>query len=397
MYKIIFLIFLTLLFFGCSNRNEQQRNRSETLFSADVSEDHFEHKITVDYAQGFKVEYFPNYKLVTIPEPWRNAPRKVQYLLVQKGTPIPEHQDDIQVIQIPLQSIASLSTTHIPLLELLNVHHTLTGFSNTDYISSSKVRELVDAKQVKDLGPDGSLNLEVLLDLQPEILMAFGTGSNTGLINKINKMGIPVVLNADYLEQSSLGRSEWIKFASLFYNKEKEADSIFNSIRHNYDSLKLLAKEAPISPKVFSGIVYGDIWFMPGGQSWAAELLADANADFLWKENNSKGSIELSFENVYAKASDADFWIGVASFNSLEEMARAEPRYKGFEAHRKEKVYSYNARIGEKGGNEYMELGYARPDIILADLIKILHPHLLPDHQLYFYKKLPKSGSEPNI
>lgn len=396
-FKIIFLFFLHLLISGCNSKNEQLQGQIKSSSSADSSEDLFDHKIEVEYAKGFEIEYHSNYKLVTVPEPWKNAPKPVKYLLVQKGTPVPDHSVDVQVVQIPIESIACLSTTHIPLLELLNVHHTLTGFSNTDYISSTTVRKMVAENKVKDLGPDGNLNLEVLMELQPEVLMAFGTGSNTGLINKVSKMGIPVVLNADYLENSALGRAEWIKFASLFYNKEKEADSVFHSISQNYDSLKSLAKETASSPKVFSGVVYGDIWFMPGGQSWAAELLAHANADFLWKNNKSTGSIELSFENVYAKASDADFWIGAASFNSLEEIARAEPRYKALGAFKKGNVYSYNARIGEKGGNEYMELGYARPDIILADLIKILHPHLLPEYQLYFYKKLPIKESVPNI
>ncbi|MDQ3396075.1 MAG: ABC transporter substrate-binding protein, partial [Bacteroidota bacterium] len=168
------------------------------------------------------------------------------------------------------------------------------------------------------------------------------------------------------------------------------------SIRNNYDSLKDLVKKEQNKPTVYSGIVYGDIWYVPAGRSWAAQLLDHAGAAYLWSNDGGQGSLELSFEKVYEKASDADYWIGVASFESLEEIRNVEVRYADFKAFKEGNVYSYNARIGEKGGNEYMELGYARPDIILADLIKILHPQLIPEHQLYFYKKLP-GKVEPSI
>ncbi|MDQ3536888.1 MAG: ABC transporter substrate-binding protein [Bacteroidota bacterium] len=353
-------------------------------------------QLKVEFAKGFSVEYSDNYKMVTVHEPWKGAPNPYKYLLVPEGNTIPEHDKDIQVVKVPIRSIACLSTTHIPFLEMLEEHKTLTGFATTDYISSPEVRKMIDQGMVRDLGPDGSINLEVLADLSPEAIMAFGTGTNSGLFNKVNQMGIPVILNADYLESSALGRAEWIKFTSLFFNKEAEADSIFNSIRNNYDSLKDLVKKEQNKPTVYSGIVYGDIWYVPAGRSWAAQLLDHAGAAYLWSNEGGQGSLELSFEKVYEKASDADYWIGVASFESLEEIRNVEVRYADFKAFKEGNVYSYNARIGEKGGNEYMELGYARPDIILADLIKILHPQLIPEHQLYFYKKLP-GKVEPSI
>ena len=137
-----------------------------------------------------------------------------------------------------------------------------------------------------------------------------------------------------------------------------------------------------------SGIVYGDTWFLPGGQNYAARLLEDAGCSYLWKENSSSGFLELSFEAVYEKAKEADLWIGVGSFRSLSELKAAENRYSRFKPFGEAKVFTYNSRKGAKGGSEFLELGYLRPDLILKDLVKIAHPEILPDYQLYFHSQL---------
>ncbi|MDQ3394418.1 MAG: ABC transporter substrate-binding protein [Bacteroidota bacterium] len=390
-FIIIFLISLVILG-GCSPSDQNKNERNDAIHTLEkVGKD----EVSIDFAKGFSVAYKDGYKLVTVHQPWKGAPKPYKYLLLQEGNAVPEHDKDVQVITIPLQSIACLSTTHIPFLEMLGEHEKLTGFATTDYISSPVVRKRIDQGNVRDLGPDGSVNLEVLADISPDALMAFGTGSNTGMFNKVNQMDVPVILNADYLENSALGRAEWIKFTAAFFNKEAQADSIFTSIKNKYDSLKSIGHQVKNKPTVYSGIVYGDIWYVPAGKSWASELLEHAGAAYLWKREGDQGSLELNFEKVYEKASEADFWIGVASFENLEEIKQADIRYTEFKAYKEENVYSYNARMGEKGGNEYMELGYARPDIILADLIKILHPDLLPGHKLYFYKRLPKKAGSP--
>jgi iron complex transport system substrate-binding protein len=195
-------------------------------------------------------------------------------------------------------------------------------------------------------------------------------------------------LNAEYLEKHPLGRAEWIKFMALFFNKEKAADSIFAIIEKEYLDIQARAKTVDSKPSVLSGIVYGDTWFLPGGQNYAAVLLNDAGCNYLWKETSSNGFLELSFESVYEKAHDADLWIGVGSFSSLKEIEAADHRYTRFRPFKQKKVYTSNLKKGLKGGSEFLELGYLRPDIILKDLVKIAHPDLLPEHDLYFHKKL---------
>ena len=138
-----------------------------------------------------------------------------------------------------------------------------------------------------------------------------------------------------------------------------------------------------------SGVVYGDSWYLPGGQNYASTLLSNAGYSYFWQSDTTSAFLPLSFEKVFEQAQQAEYWIGVASFRSLEEIARADQRYTYFEAYKTAQVYSYNKRIGEKGGSEFLELGYIRPDLILKDLVKISHPELLPQHELFFHFKLP--------
>jgi iron complex transport system substrate-binding protein len=274
------------------------------------------------------------------------------------------------------------------LLDYINETEALVGFPTTDYISSEKMRKRVDQGLVTDLGVDKGMNLELLYALKPDLVMSYTMTGDLGQLKKIKELNIPVVINAEYLEKHPLGRAEWIKFMALFFDKEKEADSVFNEIESNYNKTKQLVENSLTQPTVLSGIVYGEAWFMPGGKNYATHLLADAGADYLWKETDTNGFLELSFESVYEKAKSADLWIGVGSFSSLDEIKAADSRYALFKPFTDKQVYTYNGRKGAKGGSEFLELGYLRPDLILKDLVKIAHPKLLPDYDLFFYRRL---------
>jgi len=345
-------------------------------------------EFSIKYAEGFKVRYDGKVKWVDINYPYQGATSGYHYVLVPKGDSIPVHDKNTQVISIPLESIVCTSTTHIPLLDLIDETDKLIGFPTTDYISSVKMRKRIDEGNVAELGIDKGMNIEKLFVLNPSLVMGYAMTGDLGQLNKIQEMGVPVVINAEYLEKHPLGRAEWIKFVALFFNKEEAADSVFQIIETEYVKTSKLAKKNSANPSVISGVVYGDAWFMPGGKNFSARLLKDAGCNYLWAEDSSQGFLELSFESVYEKGNAADLWIGVGSFLSLEEIKDSDQRYSNFKSFRQKEVYTYNARRGAKGGSEFLELGYARPDIILKDLVKIAHPSLLTDYELYFYKKL---------
>ncbi len=340
------------------------------------------------YAVGFKVTLVGNSKLIEVKQPYQNATSGYQYLLVPTGEEPPTHDETTQVITVPVENIVCTSTTHIPLLDYINETEKLIGFPTTEYISSEKMRKRIDAGLVKDLGIDKGMNIEMLFTLKPSLVMGYTMTKDLGQLKKIQELGIPVVINAEYLEKHPLGRAEWIKFMALFFGKEKEADSVFAEIEKEYLSTQQLVNEVKTKPTVLSGIVYGDAWFMPGGQNYAAKLLKDAGCEYLWASDSTSGFLQLSVESVYARAKEADLWIGVGSFKKLEEIKATEERYALFKPFKEQQVYSYDARKGAKGGSEFLELGYLRPDLILKDLVKIAHPELMPSYDLFFHKKL---------
>ncbi len=341
------------------------------------------------YARGFTVARQGNVKWVTVTTADSNAASGAIYVLLPHGEPLPDNVGNALVVRTPIKSIVCTSTTHIPLLDYLQLTDKLIGFPTTSYISSEKMRARIDSGKVVDLGMDKQMNLELLVTLQPDVVMGYAIGDDLGQFDKIQQLGIPVVNNSEYMESHPLGRAEWIKFMALFFDREKEADSVFTVIESTYLKTYRKVQETSIRPSIVSGIVYGDTWFLPGGKNYAAKLFSDAGYRYLWEEDPSNGFLQLSFESVYAQARDADFWVGVGSFESLSQMGESDKRYKLFKAFQHSQVYSYNARVGKGGGSEFLELGYLRPDMILGDLAKIAHPELMPGHALYFYKQLP--------
>ncbi|MEQ9165773.1 MAG: ABC transporter substrate-binding protein [Fulvivirga sp.] len=368
------------LFIGLISCNQTSSNERENSASDKVLE--------LKYATGFAIEYFDGYKIVEVKRPYMNAKTSFKYILVSDESKVPASLKNERIIQVPIKSIVCTSTTHIPLLDYLDETDKLIGFPTTDYISSEKMRARIDDGLVKDLGVDSDINLEELISLDPDMIMAYTIGGDYGQFNKMEQLGVPAVLNAEYLEEHPLGRAEWLKFMAAFFDKETMADSVFNSIEERYNELLALNKNTDNKPTILSGVVYGDTWYMPGGKNYASTLIRDAGGDYLWASASTSGFLELSFEAVYNKALNADFWIGVASFETLQAVEEADNRYADFDAFKNKKVYTYNARKGAKGGSEFLELGYLRPDLILADLIKILYPNQLPKHELYFHKQL---------
>jgi iron complex transport system substrate-binding protein len=369
---------LAVIIFACSQEKSNQITDTPVQNASTI----------LRYAQGFKISLVENSKLVEIPIPFQGAAAGYKYLLVPRGENVPAHEASTRVIRTPLKSIVCTSTTHIPLLDYLDETKTLVGFPTIDYISSEKMRARIDAGLVLDLGVDKGLNMERLAMLKPDMVMAYTMTSDYGQFKKMEDLGVPVVLNAEYLEKHPLGRAEWIKFMALFFNKEELADSVFNEIEKNYLEVQRLTSNLNQRPTIMSGVVYGDAWFLPGGQNYASKILNDAGCHYIWRDDPSNGFLELSFESVYEKARNADFWIGVATFKSLQEIEDSDHRYTRFKPFINKQIYTYDARKGAKGGSEFLELGYLRPDIILKDLVKIGHPELLPDYTLYFHKKL---------
>lgn len=340
------------------------------------------------YAEGFTIEVFPTHKVLHVSNPWPGSEKTFKYALVKNKKNFATQYSYDAIIEVPVKNMVVTSTTHIPSLEMLGMETTLVGFPNLDYISSEKTRALISEEKIKELGKNEDLNTEVLLTLEPDVVVGFAVDGNNTTFNTLRQMRIPVMYNGDWTETHPLGKAEWIKFFGALYGKEKEADSIFKSIETTYNEVKHKVASAKTRPTVLSGAMYRDVWYLPQGNSWAAQFIDDANAEYLWEDSEGTGSLSLSIEAVLTKGQNADVWIGPGQFTSLEQMKEMHAAYAGFDAFKNQKVYSFTTKKGATGGVLYYELAPNRPDIVLKDIIKILHPEVLPEHELYFFSPL---------
>lgn len=385
----IFLVLVFALMLPFSST--AQETLTTCIENYDPNLDYFPDKVEIEYAQGFEVEYFNHYKVLTVLSPWAGAAETFEYVLVQCGTPIPEGFENAQIIETPIESVVSLSTTYLPHLVELGVLEKLVGVDSysVTYTNTTEVQEMVASDRVADLGLGADINIELVLDLSPDLVIAYGTGlpeydAHPILIDA----GINVALNAEYLENEPLGQAEWIKFTALFFNKEAEANAYFDALVTRYNELAALTENVSERPTIFAGVPFDSSWFVPGGQSYVAQLFEDAGAAYLWADEESTGGVPLDFEVVLETAVDADYWLNVGFWNNLEQGLSEDERFAEFSAFQNGEVYNNNARENENQGNDYYESGVIHPDILLADLIHIFHPELLPDHELYYYQKL---------
>ncbi len=370
--------------FACKNSESNDGTSSVELLDNSES--------TIAHAKGFKVHKTRDgVTVITVNSPWPGADKSFIYALVPKEK-LAEVQIDPSlfdaVIPVPIENLVVTSTTHIPALEALGVGDRLSGFPGIDYISSENTRARVAAGKVINLGNNEMMNTEMTLRLKPEVVVGFSISSENKAYETLKRAGIPVVYNGDWTEQTPLGKAEWIKFFAPFFQMEENAEILFDSIAEAYKQAKELAKKASNIPTVMSGALYKDVWYAPGGNSWAAQFIEDANARYLWEESEESGSLSLSLESVLAQAMNADYWISPSQFTSYAELEEANSHYLQFKALENKKIYTYARSKGETGGFIFFELGPNRPDLILKDLIHIFHPEVLPEHNLFFFKPL---------
>lgn len=344
---------------------------------------------SIKYATGFSIEKHSNYSILKVSNPWPNASKTFIYILKKRTVFLPDSiEKQGVIINVPVKKIVVTSTTHIPSLVLLNEEKSLVGFPKLDYISSPKVRALIRENKITDLGNNQSLNIEQVLNLQPDVLIGYGLDSNNPVLSNLEKSGLKIMFNGDWNEQSPLGKAEWIKFFGALYDKSVVADKIFSKIENDYKKTLNLVKNSTQKPTVLAGDIFEDKWYLPQGTSWGSQFIKDAKGNYLWSQTKGTGSLALSFETVFEKAKNADVWITSGQFSSLDQMKKANPHYTQFQAFKNKKVYSFNRKKGEKGGVLYYELAPNRPDIVLKDMVKILHPDLLKNYNPYFFEQL---------
>lgn len=382
---------------GCTSTpkmglSAQAGNETGCITAFNAETDYFPTKSSFESATGVKVEYHKSYKVVTVSKQTEDASPE-SYVLVQCGAPKPELTGKLaqaQVIQIPVKKVAAASTTQLPAFDMLDRVDTLVGVQSPELVSNEKVRKAIDSGKVKGFGtPAGDLSIEQVAALSPDLYMSGGLPDPTH--EKIRELGIPVVDNAEWLEPTPLGRAEWLKFTALFLNGEQQANAQFKPIAERYNKAKGAAQATKERPSVVAGAPFKGTWYVAGGEGYLATFLTDAGASYVFSDRPGTESLPTDIEVVLAKAGDAQIWINpTQTANSVTDLVTEDPRFANIRAVRDGQVWNPTLKTTPSGGNDFWELGVARPDLVLEDLIEAFHPGTLTDHTFTFYKKLGK-------
>ncbi len=362
--------------FSCSE-HEQKKT---ILKKQNLSYDNLEAKL-------FKTHEIDDIKIISIFN--KKGTLKNKYYLISKEKTIPDSLKNKNIIRTPVKRVICLSTTHLAFIDLLNETKTIKAVSGSKYIYNPKIRKGIKNKKIFDVGYDSSLDFELLLKLKPDMVTVYDiNGTISPTINKLKKFKIPVVQINEYIESTPLGQAEWLMFFAEFYNKQKFAKKKFLNIYNSYNELKTQTNSIKYKPSILLNMPWKGTWYIPGGNSNIAQLINDAGGNYLWKESKEKHNIPLNIEDVYLLGNKADIWLNPGQAKSIKDIIDTDFRLAKFDAVKNMNVYNRNKRLNELGGNDYMESGTVRPDIVLKDLINILHPNILNDTVQFYYKKV---------
>lgn len=355
--------------------------------SFDPAKDYFPAKQQLEFAKNLKISYHDSYQVITVEQPVYGG-KPESYVLLRCGAPEPELTDDLAgapVITTPVQSMFSGSTTHLPALEELDQLDVLTGVAVKAFISSPAAKERADSGEVIEYAAAGTPDAETIVAAKPDVVITDGTDSPA--YATVRDADVAVLAGAEFLENHPLGRAEWIKFFAALTGTEAKADEVFTQIRDDYQqTAELVTGAEPVD--LLLSQPYQGVWSIPGGGSFAGKLIKDAGGTWPWADDPSSGSVNTDLEAVLDRSATAEPWITTSNWTSLADATGEEPRLAEFAAYESGQVWSPTKQLKEGGGNNYFELGALRPDLILADLVAIIHPDQLPDHEFTFYQQL---------
>lgn len=369
-----FILFSLLFLASCISN----KKTSLEAFNQDI--------YTPEYAAGFKILGATNVQstLIQVFNPWQGAKEvEMSYFISRNGEQAPTGFTG-STIPAGAKRIVCMSSSYIAMLDALGQVNRIVAVSGIDYVSNPYI--LAHKDSIKDMGPE--MNYELLLGLKPDIVLLYGIGdAQTAITDKLKELSIPYIYMGEYLEESPLGKAEWMVVLSELTDSREKGIEIFSEIPKRYLSLKALTESVGQCPTVMFNTPWNDSWVMPSTKSYMAQLVADAGAEYIYKENSSNSSTSIGLETAYGLIQKADYWINVGSATSLDELKTVNPKFADAKAVRERTVYNNNLRLTPTGGNDYWESAVIRPDVVLRDLIHIFHPELVPD-SLYYYRHL---------
>ncbi len=371
--SVITLLGLLFLVSCISNKKTSQE-----AFKQDV--------YTPEYATGFKILGADNAQstIIQVSNPWQGAKDVVMsYFISRNGEHAPAGFTG-PTIHAGAQRIVCMSSSYIAMLDALGQVNRVVAVSGINYIANPYI--LAHKDSIKDMGPE--INYELLLGLRPDVVLLYGIGdAQTAVTDKLKELAVPYMYVGEYLEESPLGKAEWMVALSELTDSRNKGIELFREIPKRYKTLKTLTASAQERPTVMFNTPWNDTWVMPSTQSYMAQLITDAGADYIYKENTSNSSTPIGLETAYRLIQKADYWINVGVPTTLDELKNMNPKFADAKSVRDKTVYNNNLRITDTGGNDYWESAVVRPDVVLRDLIHIFHPELISD-STYYYRHL---------
>lgn len=379
-----FLIIIIGVFTSC--------NHSQTRLEASGGD-----TVRFEYARHLKIVKYQGYSIATLTDPWKQGKILHTYALVPKGKAGDEickafssdNNQEVTIVRIPITRSVVFTTVHCALLYDLKAESAIKGVCDLQYISIPDIQQraklpVSDAHHVADCGNSMSSNVEKIIDLKPEAIMV-SPFENSGGYGKLDKLHIPLIEMADYMEESSLGRAEWMKFYGMLFGREKAADSLFNEVKSNYEQLMQKAQTAKQTRSVFTERMMGNVWYVPGGRSVIGGLLQDARARYVFANDTHSGSVALSFESVLDRAGKADIWLFKYNEHpsTLQELLKENAGYGEFKAVKTHQVFACDCTH-----RPYYEEVSFHPDRLLSDVIQIVHPDIAGFAPMHYYQRL---------
>ena len=346
--------------------------------------------VEITYAKNFSIEYFETHKIVTVRNMWRGSGNLTfNYALVPRTAAVPDLPSGMRIIRTPVQRMSILETVYLGHIKSLDLYGELVGLANVSLAYDQMALEQVKGGYTKEIQEGSSLNIETLLMLKSDLVLTSAMGNpQFDTHPQLERAKQPVVITAGYMEVHPLGRSEWLKFTAVFFDKEEKASRIFDKIAKRYNELSHVASIAGQRPTVLSNAPHGGTWHVPGGRSYTARTFEDAGGDYLFSDDSSIGGLPKEFESVYHRAAEVDFWLHPGVHRDLEGLKSQDSRFARFRAFEIGNVYNNTLRSNGIGGNDIWEHGVLHPEWVLEDLIAIFHPELMPNHSFRFYEKL---------
>lgn len=335
--------------------------------------------------------------ILRIKNPWQGAENINKYVFLSREGQLPPPWLDADVVNVPIKSAVCMSTSYIAFIDALGCDSIITGVSGAGFISNPNVVRRFNEGKIADIGYDTGVNYELLLTLKPDVVFLYGVaGENSAVTDKMKELGMTVIFIGEYLENSPLGKAEWIVPMGEFLDKREEAQDLFADIAREYENVARIAAQAVSQaaskavskPKIMLNSPWRDSWFVPGDQSYMVRLINDAGGDYASKGADSDQSRPISTETAFIQASASDIWLNPGNAVSMADVAAMNPKFAQIPAVKNKKVFNNNRLVTPGGGSDFWESGTINPHIILKDMVRIIHPELLPGYEPYYFQQL---------